>query len=114
MRRGATAISTNPVLIVPSGELNLTPVEPIAFSKKRSMTIEERFSMIDDLNVFMGALKLEKYVSVLAEQEIDVDTLKTMSKEELIAAKLPIGAALKILKAGREESLHRGWCSEMP
>ena len=68
------------------------------------ITIEERFSMVDDLNVFLGILKLEKYCSLLAGQDIDVDTLKSMSKEELMSAKLPLGAALKILKSAKEEN----------
>ena len=40
---------------------------------------------------------------MLVQQEIGVETLKSMRKEDLIEAKMPIGAALKILKEVKKE-----------
>ena len=57
------------------------------------------------MSVFLGGIKLEKYVSVLAQQNIDVETLKMLSKEELIEVGIPLGAALKIMKAATNTNI---------
>ena len=81
----------------------LTGTKVIA--KKRTLTVEERDTMTNELSVFLGGIKLEKYVSVLAQQNIDVETLKMLSKEELIEVGIPLGAALKIMKAATNTNI---------
>ena len=82
---------------------SVTATKVISTDKKRSMTVEERDTMTSELSAFLGAIKLEKYVSVLAQQEIDVETLMILSKEEMKEAGLPLGAAMKILKRAEKK-----------
>ena len=53
----------------------------------------------DALGAFLKAIKLEKFSSALAEQDIDVDTPCELTAEELKEVGMTIGAVMKVQKA---------------
>ena len=64
--------------------------------------VETQSSFCGELDTFLTSLDLGKYSSALSEQEFDLKTVQVMSKQDLMDAGLPLGAAMKIVKF-REE-----------
>ena len=77
-------------------EVAASPGTPL--SRMFSNKVAPLLPQSDNLEDFLSNLKLDKYFSVLTDQEFDLDTVKEMSKQELVEAGLPLGAATKIIK----------------
>jgi class 3 adenylate cyclase/tetratricopeptide (TPR) repeat protein len=54
---------------------------------------------VSDLAGWLGQRGLEKYASVFAENDVDLDVLKALSEEDLRELGLPLGARKRILQA---------------
>ena len=59
--------------------------------------VETQSSFCGELDKFLTSLDLGKHSSTLSEQEFDLTTVKSMSKQDLMDAGLPLGAATKIV-----------------
>ena len=63
--------------------------------------VETLSSFCVELDTFLTSLDLGKYSSALSEQEFDLKTIQAMSKQDLMDAGLPLGAAMKIVEFRR-------------
>jgi len=52
----------------------------------------------DELLEYLSCLGLENHYGALAEQDIDVEVLDDMGKDDMIQVGLTMGAAVKIIK----------------
>ena len=69
------------------------PPPPVKNTPTHAKPVRERQN---SLVPFLASIKLEKYVSNLAKNDVDLETLPAISDEELLKMGLTVGAVRKI------------------